>query len=209
LPGSQPLPACAGTDGSNCQPPSEALDSVCGLRRWLIPDLIGHGDSDVSADTFAYKMESQAAGILQMLLQEGTRRCAIIAHSMGGPVAVNLVEQCAKAHIRVELLLYCEGNLDRGDCYHAQALARNVIHKELWSQDVIHRRSAVLFWSAVWLIKDSASGSLLPRLTALACRDKGRGDVRPQRGEAWSQAIAGDALDVRFVYGDKRRSDTG
>lgn len=154
-------------------------------------------------------MENQAAAILQMLLQEGTRRCAIIAHSMGGPVAVNLVEQCAKADIRVELLLYCEGNLDLGDCYHAQALARNVIHKELWSQDVIHRRSAVLFWSAVWLIKASASASLLPRLTALARPEKDRGGMRPQGGEAWSQATADDALDARFVYGDKRRSDTG
>lgn len=207
-----------GTDGNNCQPPTMAFDSVC-ERRWLIPDLIGHGNSDVSADTWAYKMESQARGILQMMRQERTRRCIIIAHSMGGPIAVNLVELCAEANICVDLLLYCEGNLDEGDCFHARALSRNVIHKELWSPDLMHRRAAVLFWSAAWLIKESTSGSLLPRIAALArpYEDGAGGANDVQRAppplsspaNVRSGATSPRALDVRFVYGDKPRSDTG
>lgn len=198
-----------------------AFESCCG-RRWLIPDLIGHGDSDVSADTWAYKMESQAAAVLEMLRREGTKRCSIVAHSMGGPVAVSLVELCAEAGIGVDLLFYCEGNLDKGDCFHALALARNVVHKELWSPDLIHRRAAVLFWSAAWLIKESSSGSLLPRLAALArpsqseadCAKQVRGAVLslpspspPAHGGGTSSTSC--VLDVRFIYGDKRRSDNG
>ena len=51
---------------------------------------------------------------------------------MGGPVAVCVAELCEEQGIQVDLLCYCEGNLDAGDCYHALALARNVIHKELY-----------------------------------------------------------------------------
>jgi hypothetical protein len=69
----------AGTDGENCQPTPEAIGGYG--RRWLIPDLIGHGRSDISSDTCAYKMDSQARAVVQMLVREGTRRCAVVAHS--------------------------------------------------------------------------------------------------------------------------------
>jgi len=72
--------------------------------------MIGHGNSEMSADTYAYKMESQAQAIVDMLVCEGTQRCAVIAHSMGGPVAVNVVELCSARGISVDLLLYCEAN---------------------------------------------------------------------------------------------------
>jgi hypothetical protein len=55
-----------------------------------------------------------------------------VCAGMGGPVAVCVAELCAEEGVQVELLCYCEGNLDAGDCYHAFALARNVIHKELY-----------------------------------------------------------------------------
>jgi pimeloyl-ACP methyl ester carboxylesterase len=58
------------------------MDAIGGCaRRWLVPDLIGHGRSDISSDIFAYKMESQARAVVQMLVREGTRRCALVAHS--------------------------------------------------------------------------------------------------------------------------------
>lgn len=66
-----------GTDGSNCQPPAEALSvapsgqsSSTGEagRRWIIPDLMGHGASNVSHDPYAYKMDAQAAGVLAVML---------------------------------------------------------------------------------------------------------------------------------------------
>jgi len=67
------------------------------------------------------------------------------------------------------------------------------------------RVPAVLFWSSVWLIKTSSTETLLPRLLALA---------RPQIGADLQLGGGGggsgiEALDVRFVYGDKRRSDSG
>ena len=45
----------------------------------------------------------------------------------------------------------CEGNLDlRDDAFHARALYKGIIHKELWASDPRHQASAVLYWSIVW-----------------------------------------------------------
>lgn len=116
----------------------------------------------------------------------------------------------------MELLCYCEGNLDAGDCYHAFALARNVIHKELWSKDGRHRRSAVLYWSALWLIKASWSNTLLPRITALAsltnrpsfdslvCLSDDRRGMGPGERESGNEAVevgAGHGLRAGWTCG--------
>ena len=167
-----------GTDGSNCQPPAEAVQPATwnqGLRgvrigrRWIIPDLIGHGASCISHDPYAYKMESQAKAILRVLRAEGTTRCAIIAHSMGAVVAVSLCELCYQHNISVCLLISCEGNLDtRDDAFHARALFQGIMHKELWVRDPSHQQSAVMYWSIVWMMSECSRGLLLQRLAALS-----------------------------------------
>jgi pimeloyl-ACP methyl ester carboxylesterase len=78
-----------GTDGTNCQPPPRAVDR----RRWLIVDLLGHGRSALSSDPWAYTMENQAKAVMRVLLAEGVRKMALIAHSLGGVVAVRLVSR--------------------------------------------------------------------------------------------------------------------
>jgi hypothetical protein len=84
-----------GTDGTNCQPPPRAVDR----RRWLIVDLLGHGRSALSSDPWAYTMENQAKAVMDVLLAEGVRKMALIAHSLGGVVAVRLVSKFSKSFI--------------------------------------------------------------------------------------------------------------
>ena len=53
----------------------------------------------------------------------------------------------------IEVLVFfnCEGNLDVcDDAFHARALYKGIIHKELWASDARHQASAVLYWSIVW-----------------------------------------------------------
>jgi hypothetical protein len=150
-----------GTDGSNCQPPPRAFRASPpageghGGRKWIIPDLLGHGASNVSHDTYAYKMEAQAAGVLAVLQAENVTRCAVLAHSMGGVVAVSLCELCREHGIEVPLLIYCEGNLDaEDDAFHARALFHAVVHKDLWAGPRASQASAVLYWSIVWMMRE-------------------------------------------------------
>ena len=199
------------TDGSNCQPPPEA---VAGGRRWIIPELIGHGGSSLSHDPYAYRMDMQAAAIAQVLRAEGVARCAIIAHSLGAVVAVSLCEILQRdATCDVSLLLSCEGNLDtEDDAFHARMLYRGIIHRELWAPLRSHQLSAVMYWSIVWMMRECASASLLPRLTALCqgrSADGSATEVDKARDDRCGARRDAGGVDVRFVYGTKRRKDTG
>ncbi|OLY93599.1 Pimeloyl-ACP methyl ester carboxylesterase [Cnuella takakiae] len=58
--------------------------------RLLIPDLPGSGRSAATPDL---SMDGMAATIWQMLAAEGVQRCTIIGHSMGGYIALAMLEQ--------------------------------------------------------------------------------------------------------------------
>jgi len=62
----------------------------------LIVDLLGHGRSALSSDPWAYTMENQAKAVMHVLLAEGVRKMALVAHSLGGVVAVRLVSKFSK-----------------------------------------------------------------------------------------------------------------
>ncbi|WP_434599577.1 alpha/beta fold hydrolase [Streptomyces sp. A5-4] len=77
-------------------------------RRSLFVDLPGHGISDRPAD-FGYSLEDHASALGAALDTAGVRGAVLVAHSMGGSVAVVL------AHRRPELvsgLVLTEANLD-------------------------------------------------------------------------------------------------
>ncbi|MGW5460271.1 alpha/beta fold hydrolase [Streptomyces sp. NPDC003996] len=77
-------------------------------RRSLFVDLPGHGLSD-RPGTFGYTLEEHADAVAVVLDQAGVRGAELIAHSMGGAVAIVL------AHRRPDLasrLILTEANLD-------------------------------------------------------------------------------------------------
>lgn len=77
-------------------------------RRSLFVDLPGHGISDRPAD-FGYTLEEHAHALAQVLETAGITGAEIVAHSMGGAVAIVL------AHHRSDLvarLVLTEANLD-------------------------------------------------------------------------------------------------
>jgi pimeloyl-ACP methyl ester carboxylesterase len=91
---------------------------------WLVPDLLGHGDSARPEDAAAYRMESQAQALAEMLSAEGTTEIVIVAHSMGGLVALRLAEILERsAAARVLGLAYAEGNIDENDTFMSRSIA--------------------------------------------------------------------------------------
>ena len=91
---------------------------------WIVPDLIGHGNSERIDDLESYTMQSQAKAIHAILKREGVKRVAILAHSMGGPIAVSLIEQLKDDNdIAPTHLFYLEGNIDSGDAFFSSKVA--------------------------------------------------------------------------------------
>ena len=97
---------------------------------WIIPDLLGHGDSSKSRKAEAYTMEQQAKYLVAILEQENVKQFTILAHSMGGPIAISLIEllDCQEEPKAIpELLLYLEGNLDAGDAFFSSFIAKKTL----------------------------------------------------------------------------------
>ncbi len=94
---------------------------------WIVPDLLGHGDSSKSDRVEAYTMNKQAKYLLAILEREHVTQLSLLAHSMGGAIAVSLVELLASQSLpitKLRLLLYLEGNLDAGDAFFSSMFAK-------------------------------------------------------------------------------------
>lgn len=85
----------------------------------LIPDLVGHGDSS-KPSSFSYLMADQAAILRQLLSALSIKNSIVlIAHSMGGPIAISLAELLGN---RIIGMIYAEGNIDEGDCFFSKTV---------------------------------------------------------------------------------------
>ncbi|TFG04200.1 alpha/beta hydrolase [Candidatus Thorarchaeota archaeon] len=94
---------------------------------WIVPDLLGHGDSSKSNDIEAYTMEQQAKYLAGILERERVEEVSILAHSMGGAIAVSLIERLTSqtgTGAKPRLLFYLEGNLDAGDAFFSSQFAQ-------------------------------------------------------------------------------------
>ncbi|MHA2272202.1 MAG: alpha/beta fold hydrolase [Candidatus Hodarchaeales archaeon] len=95
---------------------------------WIVPDLLGYGQSAKPADPQAYTMAAQAQALLQLLKEEEVHSLSIFGHSMGGPIAISLLEQLMeqKDSHSIELtgLFYLEGNLDKNDAFYSSQIAQ-------------------------------------------------------------------------------------
>ncbi|MCC2274078.1 alpha/beta hydrolase [Streptomyces sp. ET3-23] len=85
-----------------------AVHPLLAGRRSLLVDLLGHGISDRPTD-FDYTLESHADALAQALRAAGVAGAELIAHSMGGSVAVVLA---ARHPQLVSRLVLVDANLD-------------------------------------------------------------------------------------------------
>lgn len=84
------------------------------VNKIIILDLVGHGESS-KPPNFSYSMDDQAKILYQLLERLSLKNnIVLVAHSMGGPIAVSLAELLSD---RVVGMIYAEGNIDVGDCF--------------------------------------------------------------------------------------------
>ena len=93
---------------------------------WIVPDLIGHGESYKAESLLAYSMKYQAEQILQILFQESVSNLIIVAHSMGSTIAYYLITSILRLKevkkgenypIDIKLFISVEGNIDENDAF--------------------------------------------------------------------------------------------
>ena len=149
----------------------------------LAPDLVGFGDSTKS-ESFSYTMEAQARICAEILTEFSDKNLHIIAHSMGGAVALLLpdkIKNGAKTFVNVE------GNLIGADC---EIISRKIISVSLdvFESDILPElrdkfnrlgegytamdstSAHVLYQSAESLVAWSDSNKLLEMFLVLPCR---------------------------------------
>ncbi|MEU5451873.1 alpha/beta hydrolase [Streptomyces californicus] len=85
-----------------------AVHPLLAGRRSLLIDLLGHGHSDRPTD-FAYMLEAHADALAKALESAGVTGAEVVAHSMGGSVAVVLAAR--HPHL-VSRLVLVDANLD-------------------------------------------------------------------------------------------------
>jgi pimeloyl-ACP methyl ester carboxylesterase len=85
-----------------------AVEPGLSNRRRLIVDLLGGGYSDKPID-FSYSLEDHAITVAALLDDLELSGCAVVGHSFGGAVAIELATQRSDL---VERLLLAEANLD-------------------------------------------------------------------------------------------------
>jgi pimeloyl-ACP methyl ester carboxylesterase len=147
----------------------------------LVPDLPGFGLS-VKPDHFSYTMEDQAEICTQLLSLFPFQRLHLVAHSMGGAIALLLSQQispiCSFANI--------EGNLISDDCgllsrsivnmpsfdYQSFGFAEHQLEFAADSQLRFDQTTATaVYRSARSLVRLSDSGELLQLFKQLPCRN--------------------------------------
>ncbi|EFL15185.1 predicted protein, partial [Streptomyces sp. C] len=66
-----------------------AVHPLLAGRRSLLLDMLGHGHSD-RPETFSYTLEAHADAVAEAMTAAGAEGAEVIAHSMGGAVAIVL-----------------------------------------------------------------------------------------------------------------------
>ncbi|MCM1964977.1 alpha/beta fold hydrolase [Streptomyces sp. G1] len=87
---------------------ASAVHPLLAGRRSLLIDLLGHGHSD-RPEGFSYTLEAHADALAAALEEAGTGAAELVAHSMGGAVAIVLADR--HPHL-VSRLVLVDANLD-------------------------------------------------------------------------------------------------
>ncbi|MGR4878981.1 alpha/beta fold hydrolase [Streptomyces sp. LARHCF249] len=87
---------------------ASAVHPLLAGRRSLLVDLLGHGHSD-RPEEFSYTLEAHADALAAALTEAGAQGAELIAHSMGGAVAIVLADRHPRL---VSRLVLVDANLD-------------------------------------------------------------------------------------------------
>jgi len=148
---------------------------------WLVPDLLGFGRSAKPRVQEAYTMDNQAEILMGLLLEEHVENLVVLAHSMGGPIAVSLIERLSgETDVNIPILFYLEGNLDIDDAYLSGKFAAltfeeytrrfekrlgNLKGSDPGLYDETKAVGPLPYWaSSVDLVRASGNNDLLPRI---------------------------------------------
>lgn len=154
---------------------------------WIIPNLIGFGESEKPDKLDLYTMENQGQYLYELLLLEKIRNVIIMAHSMGGPIAISLIDKIKSQKnegIKIKGLFYLEGNLDKNDAFFSSTIAKypfEQFKKQFgsWVDNLIKQWNSEYFegyrtngpystWGSAYdLVRLSENNQLLPRLQQL------------------------------------------
>ena len=149
---------------------------------WIIPHLIGFGESEKPKKIEVYTMENQGQYLSELLLLEKVREVIIIAHSMGGPVAISLIDKIqnqSNGVIHVKGFFYLEGNLDKNDTFLSSKIAQYPFEEfkqkfNAWVEDMINhfnldysKNGPYSIWGSAYDLVELTEDQLLPRLQML------------------------------------------
>lgn len=149
----------------------------------LVPDLLGFGDSE-KPTAFSYTMEDQARIVAAMLERFSFKRLHLVAHSLGGAVALLLPEKLLAV---TTSFVNVEGNLVPEDCGLVSRRTINVSFEEFESHYFpyfktqfndpakhhvyLEQTTAHAFYeSSSSLVAWTDSGELLEKFLALPCK---------------------------------------
>jgi pimeloyl-ACP methyl ester carboxylesterase len=146
----------------------------------LIPDLVGFGNS-ISSSDFSFKMKDQAEIINELLSQFEYENLIIIAHSMGGAIALHLNQNVIN---KVKFFFNLEGNLIGDDCgMFSRTIAEYGLNKYKNEIFPLHQKelkdhheldfskvtAETIFFSSLDLVNESDCGNLLTKFNKLSC----------------------------------------
>lgn len=153
------------------------------FRDWslLAPDLPGFGRAPKPAD-FSYDLQQQARVLASLLDQRASRRVHLVAHSMGGTLALLLPDRILS---RLEALVLVEPRLLAESCSVAaeasripeddferqfmQGFRRRISTDLRVAFDADHADPLAFQRSATSLVRWAGSGEMLPRFSRVPC----------------------------------------
>jgi pimeloyl-ACP methyl ester carboxylesterase len=163
----------------------------------LAVDLLGHGDS-IKPDNFSYKMKDQAEYLISLLQELALEDdFVIVAHSMGGPVAISLAEQLEQ---KPKAIIYAEGNIDFNDCFGSNAIissgSLSEWKKELFQQAVTDLKADNNSVSSSYALSFEKAGPITTYLSSLDLVNISRENVLLQR-------LIDLNIPILAIYGEK------
>jgi pimeloyl-ACP methyl ester carboxylesterase len=139
------------------------------------------------------------------VLKEQVKELSILAHSMGGPIAVSLIELLARqkpTRITPRQLFYLEGNLDAGDALLSSLVAEMNFFDfgqrfESWCDGILGDSDEEFLVEYVAAVREAG-----PFTIWASCRD-----LVPvsMRGDLLSRLLAHLDFSVYFIFGEKNR----